>query len=55
MVLLALPGRSNLMAFGATSVDVIMKKINKRNTRSDMEAMLNEALILFLAYIGIVL
>jgi len=41
-----------LMAFGATSVEVIIKKINRRKTRSDMEAMLNEALILFLAWIG---
>jgi hypothetical protein len=43
------------MAFGATRVDVIMKKINNRNTRSDMEAMLKEALILFLECIGIAL
>jgi hypothetical protein len=40
------------MAFGATSVEVIMKKISNKKTRSDMEAMLKDALILFLVWIG---
>jgi len=52
MVLLLLLGRSNFIALGATRVEVIIKKIRSRNTRSDMEAMLNERLSLFLVRIG---
>ena len=52
MVLLLLLGNKSLMAFGATRVEVIMKNINNRKTRSDMEAMLKDALILFLVWIG---
>jgi hypothetical protein len=47
MVLLELEGSSNLIAFGLTSVEVSIKNISKRKTRSDMEAMLNSVLILF--------
>jgi hypothetical protein len=35
------------MAFGLTSVEVSIKKIRSRKTRSDMDAMLNSVLILF--------
>jgi hypothetical protein len=52
MVLLLLLGNKSFMAFGATRVEVIMKNINSRKTRSDMEAMLKDALILFLVWIG---
>jgi len=55
MVLLVLEGKSNLIAFGATRVEVSMKKINNRNTRSDMDDMLNAVLILFFECIAIVL
>jgi hypothetical protein len=48
MVLLLLDGSNNLMAFGATSVDVSMKKISNKNTRSDMDAVLKFTLRLFL-------
>jgi hypothetical protein len=54
MVLLLLLGSSSLMALGATSVEVSIKKISNRNTRSDMDAMLNSALLLFLVCIAMV-
>jgi hypothetical protein len=47
MVLLELEGSRSLMAFGLTSVEVSIKKMSNRNTRSDMEAVLNCELILF--------
>jgi hypothetical protein len=53
--LLVLDGSNNLIAFGATSVDVSMKNIRRRNTKSDIEAVLNEELILFLVFIAIAL
>jgi hypothetical protein len=52
MVLLLLLGNNSLIALGATSVEVSMKKINSRKTRSDMEAMLKLVLILFLVSIA---
>jgi hypothetical protein len=36
------------MALGATSVEVSIKNISSRKTRSDMDAMLKVELILFL-------
>jgi len=54
MVLLLLDGNKSFMAFGATSVEVSMKKISSKNTKSDMEAMLNSTLRLFLVCIAIV-
>jgi hypothetical protein len=45
-VWLLLCGRSNFNALGLTSVEVIMKKISNRKTRSVMDDMLNDALIL---------
>jgi hypothetical protein len=53
IVLLELEGSNSLMALGLTSVDVSMKKISNRKTRSDMDAVLNCALILFLDLIAI--
>jgi hypothetical protein len=47
MVLLELDGNRSLIAFGLTRVDVNIKKISNRNTRSDMEAVLNCEFILF--------
>ena len=55
MVLLLLDGKSNLMALGATKVDVSIKKINSRNTKSDMDEELKLTLILFLVLIAITL
>ena len=54
MVLLLLDGNSNLMAFGATKVEVSMKKINSRNTRSDMDEELKVTPILFRVLIAMV-
>jgi hypothetical protein len=51
--LLLLDGSSSLIAFGLTSVEVSMKKINNRNTRSDIDAILKAVLILFLDFIAI--
>gem|GEM_PF-5860788 len=42
------------MALGATSVEVSIKKIKSRNTKSDMEDMLNSVLILFLDFIAMI-
>jgi hypothetical protein len=53
IVLLLLAGNSNFIALGATSVEVSIKKISKRKTRSDIEAMLNSVLNLFLVCIAI--
>jgi hypothetical protein len=39
-------GKISLMAFGATRVEVSTKNMSNKNTRFDMEAMLNSALIL---------
>ena len=55
MVLLLLDGSSSLMAFGATRVEVSMKKIKSRNTRSDMDEELKLTPILFLVLIAIAL
>ena len=55
MVLLLLEGNSSLMAFGATRVEVSIKKINSRNTRSDMDEELKLTPIVFLVLIAIVL
>ncbi len=54
MVRLLLDGKSNLMALGATSVDVSIKNMSKRKTRSDMEAMLKSILSLFLVCMAII-
>jgi hypothetical protein len=40
MVLLLLEGKRSFMALGATRVDVSMKNIKSKKTKSDMEAML---------------
>jgi hypothetical protein len=53
MVLLELDGKSSLMAFGLTRVEVSIKNISSRNTRSDMDAILNSVLILFCDFIAI--
>jgi hypothetical protein len=42
MVLLLLLGSRSFTALGLISVDDIMKNINNRNTKSDMDAELNE-------------
>ena len=55
MVLLLLEGGMSLMAFGATKVEVSMKKINRRNTRSDMDEELKVGSTLFLDLIAIML
>jgi hypothetical protein len=48
MVLLVLEGNSSFMALGLTNVEVSIKKISSRNTKSDIEAVLNCVFILFL-------
>jgi hypothetical protein len=53
MVLLLLLGSSSLMALGATKVEVSIKKINNKNTRSDMEAVLKPGSLLFRICIAI--
>jgi hypothetical protein len=53
MVLLLLEGSISFIALGLTSVEVSIKNISNRNTRSDIEAMLNAVLILFLGFIAI--
>lgn len=50
MVRLLLCGSNILMAFGATNVDVSMKKINSRNTKSDIDEELKSALLWFLLF-----
>jgi len=52
-VLLLLCGKRSLMALGATSVEVSMKNISSRNTRSDMDAMLKVTFLLFRVSIAI--
>ena len=49
-VWLLLSGSSSFNAFGATKVDVIMKKMSNKNTRSDIDAMLNSVLILLFRF-----
>ena len=53
MVLLLLEGSMSLMAFGATKVEVSMKKISSRNTKSDMDEELNVGSTLFLDFMAI--
>lgn len=55
MVLLLLEGSMSLMALGATKVEVSMKKISRRNTRSDMDEELKVGSTLFLDLIAIML
>jgi len=50
---LLLLGNSKGIALGLTKVDVRIKKISSRKTKSDMEAVLNSALRLFLNLIAI--
>ena len=54
IVLLLLEGSMSLMAFGATKVDVSMKKISSRNTKSDMDEELNVGSTLFLDLMAII-
>jgi len=53
MVLLLELGSISFIALGATSVEVSMKKIRSRKTRSDIEAVENSKLLLFFNLIGI--
>ena len=53
MVLLLLDGSMSLMALGATKVEVSMKKISSRNTKSDMDEELKVGSTLFLDLIAI--
>jgi hypothetical protein len=55
MVLLLLEGSMSLMALGATNVEVSMKKISSKNTKSDMEEELKVGSTLFLDLIAILL
>ena len=55
MVLLPLSGSRSLTALGLMSVEVIMKKTNSRNTRSDMVELLFSMVSLFLVSIMAVL
>ena len=55
MVLLLLEGSISLMALGATKVDVSMKKISSRNTKSDIDEELNVGSILFLDLMAMML
>ena len=55
MVLLLLDGSMSLMALGATKVEVSMKKISSRNTKSDMDEELNVGSTLFLDLMAITL
>jgi len=48
MVLLLLEGNKSLMALGLTRVEVSMKKINSKKTRSDIDAVLKSVFRLFL-------
>lgn len=53
-VWLLLCGSNNFKAFGATKVEVTMKKINNKKTMSVIEDMLNAALTLFLRFSAMV-
>lgn len=53
-VLLELLGKRSFNAFGLTSVEVSMKKINNKKTMSVIDDMLKLALILFLERIPII-
>ena len=53
MVLLLLDGNMSLMALGATKVEVSMKKINSRNTKSDIDEELKVGSTLFLDLMAI--
>ena len=55
IVLLLLDGNKSLMAFGATNVDVNMKNINKRKTKSDIDDELKSIFLLFLDFIAIII
>lgn len=55
MVRLLLCGSNSFIAFGATNVDVSMKNISKRNTRSDIDDELNSTLLWFLRFSAILL
>ena len=55
MVLLLLDGSMSLMAFGATKVEVSMKKISSKNTKSDIDEELKLGSTLFLDLIAITL
>ena len=44
-------GNNSLMADGVTTVDVIMKNINRRNIKSVIEDMLNDGFALCLCFI----
>ena len=52
IVLLLLLGNNNFIAFGLTSVEVSIKNINNKNTKSDIDAVLNAKLLLFLVWIA---
>jgi hypothetical protein len=54
MVLLLLDGSRSLMALGATKVEVSMKNINNRNTKSDMDEELKLTPILFRVLIAMI-
>ena len=54
MVLLLLDGNMSLMALGATKVEVSIKKISSRNTKSDMDEELNVGSTLFLDLMAII-
>ena len=53
IVLLLLEGNKSLMALGATKVEVSIKKISSRNTKSDIDEELNVGSTLFLDLIAI--
>ena len=55
IVLLLLDGNNSFIAFGATNVDVNMKKINKRKTKSDIDDELKSIFLLFLDFIAIII
>ena len=48
-------GRIRLMAFGDTIVEVSIKKINSKNTRSDIDVALNVVSTLFCILIAMAL
>ena len=53
-ITLLLDGSNSLIALGATNVDVNMKKINKRKTKSDIDDELKSIFLLFLDFIAII-
>ena len=55
MVLLLLDGSMSLMALGATKVEVSIKKISSKNTRSDIDEELKVGSTLFLDLMAIML